>query len=337
MSFPVTRPARFFKVLLTFAALAGLIVNLSKIAAAEDRLPEKTPPSGEKMALPEGEDAYEREIKAHAGRAKAAAANFLTNKQEGSGAAPKSAVPKPSRKVVRKVTPGEPNPHEYSGFIDASSISLTMTVYNGKVHGDFYFLRAPTTLYTFSGANDKEGSLNFSVYSDQGPFAKAKLKKDPRVKNSILWDGTMQTADKKSLRLFLNRPLKPGATTEWPTSVEEFDNLKGFELYEGTIIDGGGGKATAAFKLKFSGIKCEGFYYQVYPSGKVSFIFHLEGQNPEGLLTLREFDDEGMSAELYLTKTMTGNLVSWHGDMTNHRFKQVVKKVEFHHTLGSKR
>jgi hypothetical protein len=131
--------------------------------------------------------------------------------------------------------------------------------------------------------------------------------------------------------------LKPGATTEWPTSVEEFEKLKGFERYEGTIIDGGGGKATAVFKLKFSGIKCEGFYYQVYPSGKVSFVFRLEGQNPEGLLTLLESDDEGMSAELYLTKTITGNVVSWHGDMTNHRFKQLVKKVEFHHTLGSQR
>ncbi len=38
---------------------------------------------------------------------------------------------------------------------------------------------------------------------------------------------------------------------------------------------------------------------------------------------LPEFDDEGMSAELYLKKTMTGKIVSWQGEMTNHRFKQL--------------
>jgi len=188
------------------------------------------------------------------------------------------------------VSQGEATPHDYAGFIGDTSINLTMTVYKGKVSGDFYFLRAPSTLYTFAGSNAKEGLLTFTVDSGGVPFAKAELKKDPRIKNSILWDGTLKTLDKQqSLRLFLNRPLKPGGVAAWPASVDEFELLKGFERYEGSVTDARGAKATAVFKLKFNGIKCDGFYYQVYPNGRTSFIFRLEGQNPQGLLTLREF------------------------------------------------
>jgi hypothetical protein len=119
----------------------------------------------------------------------------------------------------------------------------------------------------------------------------------------------------------------------WPATVEAFERLSGYERYEGSLTDARGGKTPAVFKLRFDGVKCGGFYYQIYPKGRKSFVFRLEGQNPEGLLTLREFDDEGMSAELHLRKNILGNVVTWRGEMTNHRHDQMVKKVEFQRSL----
>jgi hypothetical protein len=310
----------------------ALVVIPGNTATAGERPAES---SGEKIqpspaSTPDREE-IDREKKAN----EFMAAQQKASQQKGKAGASASPVSKPSHKASSHppVSAGEATPHAYAGFIGDASINLTMTVYKGKVSGDFYFLREPSTLYTFSGRNAKEGLLTFIVNSGGVPFAEAELKKDPRIKNSVLWDGTLKALNKQSLRFFLNRPLKPEGVAAWPASVDEFEQLKGFERYEGSVTDARGAKATAVFRLKFNGIKCDGFYYQVYPNGRTSFIFRLEGQNPQGLLTLREFDDEGMSAELYLKKTMTGNLVSWHGEMTNHRFNQLVKKVEFHHTL----
>jgi hypothetical protein len=304
------------------------------VGVANELKAERTPPADESTSD------FERELREHDNRVNAANAfNQARQEQVASQHAstpPAPVVRKPKAPSRQPVSPGAPNPHEYSGFVGDAAIDLSMTVYNGNVDGQFHFLRAPNKVYTIKGKNEREGLLRFVVESKGVPFGKGKLTKDPTEKNAILWDGKLETADNQSLRFFLNRSLKPATDSNWPTNFDEFNALKGYERYAGTLTDSKGYKTEAVFKLRFAGIKCDGFYYQIRPNRQISFIFRLEGQNPQGLLTLREFDDEGMSAELYLRKKpITNNVVSWTGQMTNLRFNQQVKTVEFQRSLAA--
>jgi hypothetical protein len=300
-----------------------LVVLVSDIGRAEERVNDKPQPSRESSANILGPEEIERQRKADE-----AAKEFTVAQKEASRDTAKASKTTSTRSLPRVVSPGDGTPRGYEGFVGDAAVNVTMIFFKDhKVSGDFYFLRTPETRYTFSGHNPKDGFVKFDIFSGGVPFAKAQLKKDPRVRESILWDGTLTPRDEPSLRFYLNRPAEKSADgTVWPTTVEEFDQLKGFDRYEGVVTDGRV-RSTAVFKLKIQTPKCEGFYYQVYPNGRTSFIFRLAGTNPKGLLILREFDDEGMSAELYLEKKLSGNAVSWQGKMTNHRFSQVVKTV----------
>ena len=246
---------------------------------------------------------------------------------------------KPRRRNTKPklaVSAGEDKDHDYTGSIGEAAINMRLRIFKRKARGDFFFLRDPVRLYEIVGHNESEKRLDLTVTDDGVSVAKVRLHKGPKVAGGIQWAGTMHMSSGKNLPMYFSRLLEQEPQVARPRTIGEFDKINGYERYEGSVTDSVGRVAMAVFKLKFRGIKCRGFYYQRYPNGSVSKVLRLEGDNPNGILSLRETDSDPLiAAEFHLQKERTVKEISWIGKLTNIRDNRNVKKVEFHRRLNN--
>ena len=272
-------------------------------------------------------------------------------KNGGSPATPHPSKPKPKPKpkpklkppASKNVGPQESPINEYSGFIGDAAISLSIEAHASTANGTFSFIRTPDRVYKVTGkfSWQNHGCMKLKIFSDEIELATAVLYKTPDTKQTIEWKGTFTPSDGGTIPIpfYMNRLRVPDPPPQKPATVDAFKEIQStgdrkWESYEGSVIDQKGRKVQAFFKLTFAARKCYGFYYEIYPNGKSSNILGLEGENPEGVLHLKESDNDtdlkkGNSAELHLTKIDTPTQIRWRGTMTNIRGKLEKKDVEF--------
>lgn len=261
--------------------------------------------------------------------------------KKGVGPPPNESVPKPAlppRTTRRPIIRPQVNAkRQYTGYIDRSAVNVSITMHGRTVEGDLYFLRSPARLYTITGSKMREGRLRLTLADESIAIGVVTLEttKDSSVDQ---WKGKMRDKEGRAYEFFLYRDLKSKRTSSRPQTIAEFESLSGFQSYRGTVKDltvkdRKMSTADAFFKLKSIGLKWRGFYYQRYANGKTSKILELEGEQirPEEL-TLRERDDDGLSAKFELEKVpleFSPTRVKWTGKLKNIRDNNKIKDVEF--------